>query len=84
MNSRNANSSIKATITRSITRAGNRRSRCSMHRLPIMTAYEGYSWESLIGIGWTWVGITFLVSFVFALQPWKTECHLEKGRGDDL
>ncbi|MCG8343818.1 MAG: sodium-dependent transporter [Chlorobiales bacterium] len=47
-------------------------------------AYEGYSWASLIGIGWSWVAITFLVSFIFAVQPWKTESHLEKGRGEEL
>ncbi|MCG8342080.1 MAG: sodium-dependent transporter [Chlorobiales bacterium] len=50
----------------------------------LFTAYEGYSWASLIGIGWSWVGITFLISFIFALQPWKTDSHLEKGRGEEL
>ncbi len=50
----------------------------------VTSAYGGYSWESLIGIGWSWVALTFLVSFVFAIQPWRTESHLEKGRGDEL
>ena len=50
----------------------------------LFTAYEGYSWASLIGIGWSWVGITFLISFIFALQPWNTDNHLEKGRGEEL
>ncbi|UZJ42811.1 sodium-dependent transporter [Prosthecochloris sp. SCSIO W1101] len=47
-------------------------------------AYGGYSWASLIGIGWSWIGITFLVSFIFAVQPWKTDNHLAKGRGEEL
>ena len=46
--------------------------------------YEGYSWASLIGIGWSWIVITFLVAFILAAQPWRTENHLEKGRGDEL
>ncbi|MCW8796806.1 MAG: sodium-dependent transporter [Chlorobium sp.] len=50
----------------------------------LFTPYEGYSWASLIGIGWSWVGITFLVSFIFAVQPWKTDSHLKKGRGEEL
>ncbi len=50
----------------------------------LFTAYGDYSWASLIGIGWSWIGITFLVSFILAVQPWKTENHLEKGRGEDL
>ncbi len=45
-------------------------------------AYGNYSWASLISIGWNWVGITFLVSFILAVQPWRTKAHLEKGRGD--
>ena len=50
----------------------------------LFTAYGDYSWASLIGIGWSWVGITLLVSFIFAVQPWKTDSHLEKGRGEEL
>ena len=50
----------------------------------LFTAYGDYSWASLIGIGWSWVAITFLVSFIFAVQPWKTDSHLEKGRGEEL
>ena len=50
----------------------------------LSTPYEGYSWASLIGIGWSWVGITLLVSFILAVRPWKTESHLEKGRGEEL
>ncbi|HHE32239.1 MAG TPA: sodium-dependent transporter [Chlorobaculum parvum] len=46
--------------------------------------YEGYSWASLIGIGWSWIVITFLVAFILAARPWRTENHLEKGRGDEL
>ena len=50
----------------------------------LFTAYGDYSWASLIGIGWSWIGITFLVSFILAVQPWKTQRHLEKGRGEEL
>jgi len=50
----------------------------------LFTAYGGYTWGSLIGIGWSWICITFLISFILAVQPWKTSNHLEKGRGDDL
>jgi len=50
----------------------------------LLTAYGDYSWASLIGIGWSWIGITFLVSFILAVQPWKTDSHLEKGRGEEL
>lgn len=50
----------------------------------LSVAYGGYSWTSLIGIGWSWIGITFLVSFIFAVQPWKTDNHLAKGRGEEL
>jgi NSS family neurotransmitter:Na+ symporter len=45
-------------------------------------AYGGYSWASVISIGWGWVVITFLLSFIFAVQPWRSGAHLEKGRGD--
>ncbi len=48
----------------------------------VTKAYGGYSWASLIAIGWNWVGITFLLSFIFAVQPWRSGKHLEKGRGD--
>lgn len=48
----------------------------------VSKAYEGYSWASLISIGWNWVGITFLLSFIFAVQPWRSGKHLEKGRTD--
>lgn len=50
----------------------------------LFTPYGGYTWASLIGIGWSWVAITFLVSFILAVQPWKTDSHLEKGRGEEL
>lgn len=50
----------------------------------LLTAYGDYSWASLVGIGWSWIAITFLVSFILAVQPWKTENHLEKGRGEEL
>ena len=50
----------------------------------LLTAYGDYSWASLIGIGWSWIGITFLISFIFATQPWKTDSHLKKGRGEEL
>lgn len=44
--------------------------------------YGDYTWASLISIGWNWVGITFLLSFILAVQPWKTQANLEKGRSD--
>jgi NSS family neurotransmitter:Na+ symporter len=44
--------------------------------------YGGYTWASLISIGWNWVGITFLLSFILAVQPWRTRANLEKGRSD--
>ena len=50
----------------------------------LFTAYNDYSWASLISIGWSWIAITLLVSFILAVQPWKTESHLEKGRGEEL
>ncbi len=45
-------------------------------------AYGGYSWASLISIGWNWVLITFLLSFIFAVRPWRSGAHLEPGRTD--
>ncbi len=50
----------------------------------LSTPYGGYTWASLIGIGWSWIVISFLVAFIFAAQPWRTANHLEKGRGDEL
>ena len=50
----------------------------------LFTAYGDYSWASLISIGWSWIAITLLVSFILAVRPWKTESHLEKGRGEEL
>jgi NSS family neurotransmitter:Na+ symporter len=44
--------------------------------------YGDYTWASLISIGWNWVGITFFLSFIFAVQPWKTKANLQKGRSD--
>ncbi len=49
----------------------------------VTQAYEGYTWACLIAIGWNWVGITFLLSFIFAVQPWRSGAHLEKGRGEE-
>jgi NSS family neurotransmitter:Na+ symporter len=46
------------------------------------TAYGGYSWASLISIGWNWILITFLLSFVAAVQPWRSGANLEKGRSE--
>ena len=50
----------------------------------LFAAYNDYSWASLISIGWSWIAITLLVSFILAVRPWKTESHLEKGRGEEL
>jgi len=50
----------------------------------LLGAYGKYSWESLIGIGWSWIGISLLLSFVLAVQPWKTSNHLQNGRGEEL
>jgi NSS family neurotransmitter:Na+ symporter len=44
--------------------------------------YGDYSWASLISIGWNWVGVTFLLSFILAVQPWRSGANLEKGRSD--
>ncbi|NDY42401.1 sodium-dependent transporter [Dissulfurirhabdus thermomarina] len=44
--------------------------------------YGGYSWASLIAIGWNWVLVTLLASFILAMRPWHQEADLRKGRGD--
>lgn len=48
----------------------------------LLGAYGNYSWESLMAIGWSWMGISLLLSFVLAMRPWKTDNHLKSGRGD--
>jgi NSS family neurotransmitter:Na+ symporter len=43
--------------------------------------YEGYSWASLILIGWNWVFLTLIVAVWLASRPWKTGQHKAPGRG---
>ncbi len=42
--------------------------------------YGGYSWASLILIGWDWILLTLIAAFVIASRPWKTEHHKTGGR----
>jgi len=44
--------------------------------------YGGYSWTSLILIGWGWVLLTLIVAFIIALRPWKTEDYKAGGRSE--
>lgn len=48
----------------------------------INSAYEGYSWTSLILIGRDWLLATLMVALVIAAQPWRTGSHREDGRSD--
>ncbi len=42
--------------------------------------YEGYSWASLILIGWNWVFLTLIAAVWLASRPWKTGQHKAPGR----
>jgi len=44
--------------------------------------YGGYSWTSLILIGWDWVLLTLIVAFIIAARSWKTENHKAGGRSE--
>ena len=46
--------------------------------------YGGYSWTSLILIGWDWVLLTLVVAFIVASRPWKTESHKAGGRSEAM
>lgn len=46
----------------------------------LKTPYEGYSWTSLILIGWDWLLITLIVAFIIGMKPWKTGHHETGGR----
>ncbi len=35
--------------------------------------YGGYSWTSIILIGWNWLFLTIIIAAVFASRPWKTD-----------
>jgi NSS family neurotransmitter:Na+ symporter len=44
--------------------------------------YGGYSWASLVVIGWNWVFLTLIVGFIVATRSWKTESHKAGGRSE--
>ncbi len=46
--------------------------------------YGGYTWASLILIGWDWILLTLLAAFVMASRPWKTEHNKARGRSSAL
>ena len=46
----------------------------------IKQPYGGYSWTSLILIGWNWILLTVIAAFVFARRPWKTVYYKMEGR----
>ncbi len=46
--------------------------------------YGGYTWGSLIMIGWDWILLTLIAAFVIASRPWKTEHHKAGGRSSAL
>ncbi|VAX34075.1 Sodium-dependent transporter [hydrothermal vent metagenome] len=42
--------------------------------------YGGYTWASLILIGWDWILLTLLAAFIMASRPWKTGHNKARGR----
>ena len=42
--------------------------------------YGGYSWISVMLIGWNWMLLTLIAAFVFARRPWKTGYQEIAGR----
>ncbi len=46
----------------------------------IKQPYGGYSWTSLILIGWNWILLTVIAAVVFARRPWRTRYYEMEGR----
>jgi len=46
----------------------------------IRQPYGGYSWTSLILIGWNWIFLTVVAALVFARRPWRTPYYRMEGR----
>ena len=46
----------------------------------IKQPYGGYSWTSLILIGWNWILLTIIAAVVFARRPWRTKYYEMEGR----
>jgi neurotransmitter:Na+ symporter, NSS family len=46
----------------------------------IRQPYGGYSWTSLILIGWNWIFLTVAAALVFARRPWRTPYYRMEGR----
>jgi len=47
----------------------------------IRQPYGGYSWASIILIGWNWLFLTIIIAIVFASRPWRTGYEGTLGRG---